>query len=39
LLAYGLNDHYQQIFQLTRLNEAISLYDSEPDSLAAMTAS
>jgi anti-sigma B factor antagonist len=39
LLAYGLNDHYQQIFELTRLNEAISLYDSEPDSLAAMTAS
>ena len=39
LLAYGLNDHYQQIFQLTRLNEAISLYDSEPASLAAVAAS
>ena len=39
LLAYGLNDHYQQIFQLTRLDEAISLYDSEPASLAAVTAS
>ncbi len=36
LLAYGLNDHYQQIFELTRLNEAIVIYDSEADSLAAV---
>lgn len=36
LLAYGLNSHYQQIFELTRLNEAIVIYDSEPDALAAV---
>ena len=35
LLAYGLNAHYQQIFELTRLNEAIIIYGDEPASLAA----
>lgn len=35
LLAYGLNDHYRQIFQLTRLDEAIVIYDSEARALAA----
>jgi anti-sigma B factor antagonist len=35
LLAYGLSEHYQHIFQLTRLNEAISLYASEAEALAA----
>lgn len=35
LLAYGLNDHYRQIFELTRLNEAISIYDSEVEALKA----
>jgi anti-sigma B factor antagonist len=35
LLAYGLSDHYRQIFELTRLNEAIAIYDSEADALAA----
>jgi anti-sigma B factor antagonist len=35
LLAFGLNDHYQQIFELTRLNEAIVIYDNEPASMAA----
>lgn len=29
LLAYGLTDHYQQIFELTRLNEAIGIYADE----------
>lgn len=29
LMAYGLNQHYQQIFELTRLNEAIGVYPSE----------
>jgi len=37
LLAYGLNDHYRQIFELTRLNEAISIYPGEPESLKAAT--
>ncbi len=36
LLAYGLTDHYKQIFELTRLNEAIQIYDSEADALAAI---
>ncbi len=35
LLAYGLSDHYQQIFELTRLNEAIAIYDSEQEALVA----
>lgn len=38
LLAYGLNDHYQQIFELTRLNESIVIYDSEDAALAAVAA-
>ncbi len=36
LLAYGLSDHYQQIFELTRLNEAISIYDSEAAAISAV---
>lgn len=35
LLAYGLSDHYKQIFELTRLNEAIQIYPSEADAIAA----
>lgn len=35
LLAYGLSDHYRHIFELTRLNEAIGIYDSEATALAA----
>jgi anti-sigma B factor antagonist len=35
LLAYGLSDHYQQIFELTRLNEAIGIYASEAEAIAA----
>ncbi len=35
LLACGLNEHYQQIFALTRLNEAISIYPSEAAAVAA----
>jgi anti-sigma B factor antagonist len=34
LLAYGLSDHYRRIFELTRLNEAIGIYDTEADVLA-----
>ena len=29
LLAVGLNEHYQHIFELTRLNEAIRTYKDE----------
>jgi anti-sigma B factor antagonist len=35
LLAYGLNQHYRQIFELTRLDEAIGIYHGEADALAA----
>lgn len=35
VLAYGLSEHYRHIFELTRLNEAISIYDNE---LAALDA-
>lgn len=37
LLACGLNDHYRQIFDLTRLDEAIALYHSEAEALAAVS--
>jgi anti-sigma B factor antagonist len=33
--AYGLNDHYRQIFELTRLDEAIGICESEADALAS----
>lgn len=35
LLAYGLSEHYRQIFELTRLNEAIMIYENEEQALAA----
>ena len=35
LLAFGLSDHYRQIFELTRLDEAVGIHDSEPEALAA----
>jgi len=35
LMAYGLSDHYQQIFELTRLDEAVSIYASEQAALDA----
>jgi anti-sigma B factor antagonist len=33
LLAVGLNDHYQQIFELTRLDEAMDIHDDEGEAL------
>ncbi len=35
LMACGLNDHYRQIFELTRLDEAISIHPTESDALQA----
>lgn len=32
--AFGLDDHYRQIFDLTRLNEAITVHDDEAAALA-----
>jgi anti-sigma B factor antagonist len=34
VLAYGLTDHYRQIFELTRLDEAVGIHDTEADALA-----
>ena len=36
LLAYGLNEHYRQIFELTRLDEAIGIYASEAEAVGAV---
>jgi anti-sigma B factor antagonist len=33
LLAVGLSDHYQHIFELTRLNEAIRIYPTEAEAI------
>ena len=35
LLAYGLTEHYRQIFELTRLDEAIKIHDDEAAALQA----
>ena len=36
LMAFGLNDHYRQIFELTRLNEAITIYNSEHEAVQSV---
>ena len=36
LLAVGLNEHYRQIFSLTRLDEAIGIHDTTEAALAAV---
>jgi len=38
LLACGLNEHYKQIFELTRLDEAIGIHDTEAAAVAAAKA-
>jgi anti-sigma B factor antagonist len=35
LYACGLNDHYRQIFELTRLDDAIGIHETEADALSA----
>ena len=35
ILAYGLTEHYRQIFSLTRLDEVISIHETETAALAA----
>ncbi len=35
LLACGLNEHYRQIFELTRLDDAIGIYATESEALTA----
>lgn len=34
LVAIGLNEHYRQIFDVTRLSEAIEIFESEAAALA-----
>jgi anti-anti-sigma factor len=38
IAAFGLTDHYKDIFELTRLDEAIKIYDTEEAALAASSA-
>ena len=38
LLAYGLSEHYQHIFKLTRLSDVIHLYEAEQAALEATQA-
>jgi anti-sigma B factor antagonist len=35
LVSYGLSEHYRHIFNLTRISDAIHIYDSEEEALAA----
>ena len=35
LLSYGLSEHYRHIFALTRISDAIRVYTSEEEALAA----
>jgi anti-sigma B factor antagonist len=35
VLAFGLSEHYRQIFELTRLDEAVSIHDDEAAALEA----
>ncbi len=35
IAAFGLSPHYKDIFELTRLDEAIHIYDTEEAALAA----
>jgi len=36
LLACGLSEHYQHIFELTRLTDVIAIYPTEGEALAAV---
>jgi anti-sigma B factor antagonist len=35
LLAFGLSEHYRHIFEITRLSDAIRIYVTEDEALAA----
>jgi len=38
MLSYGLSDHYRNIFEITRLSDAIKIYETEAEALAAAQA-
>ena len=35
LLTYGLSEHYRSIFQITRLDDAIGIYETEEEAVEA----
>ena len=35
MLTYGLSEHYRNIFEITRLSDAIHIYNTETEALAA----
>ncbi len=35
MLSYGLSEHYRNIFEITRLSDAIHIYNTEAEALAA----
>jgi anti-sigma B factor antagonist len=35
VLAFGLSEHYRQIFELTRLDDAVGIHESESEAMAA----
>ena len=37
VLAFGLSDHYRQIFELTRLDEAVGIHEDEASALATVS--
>ena len=37
LAAFGLNEHYERVFELTRLNEAIHVYANEDEAVQTVT--
>jgi len=37
LCAYGLSDHYREIFSLTRLDEAIEIFDNEAAAINSLS--
>lgn len=38
VVAYGLNDHYRQIFQITRLSDFLGIYPDQASALQATRA-
>ena len=36
LAAFGLSPHYRQIFELTRLDDAIAIFETEADAMEAV---
>ena len=38
LLTYGLSEHYRSIFQITRLDDAIGIHETEDEAVGAASA-